>query len=105
MGEHAAPVDAPELPDGPGEPGNPDEFTNTLILGYVGVDGGADSRMAFVEPMVTRDFLNGFSGTETYEVPRPEEYPHDRQHPTAYSLRDVPSKDAVTVVLQDFESV
>lgn len=105
MGEHTAPVDAPELPDEPGEPGNPEEFTNTLIHGFVGVDGNPDPRLAFVEPMITREFFNGVTGTEEYGIPQPDEYPHDQQHPTTYSIRDVPSKDAVTVVLEDFESV
>ncbi|MFB6295604.1 MAG: twin-arginine translocation signal domain-containing protein [Halobacteriales archaeon] len=105
MGEHTAPLDAPELPDAPGEPGDPEEFTNTLIQGFVGVGENDDPRLAFVEPMITREFLNRFTGTEEYDVPQPEAYPHDKQHPTAYSVRDVPSKDAVTVVLEDFESV
>ncbi len=107
MGEHTAPVDAPELPDAPDERGNPDAFTNTLIQGFVGVgsNGEEGSRLAFVEPMVTRDFLTGFTGTEEYDVPQPDEYPHDQQHPTEYSVREVPSNDTVAVVLQAFESV
>ena len=103
MGEHTAPADAPELPDAPGEPGNPEAFDNTLIQGFVGDTDG--SRLAFVEPMLTREFLRDANGTETYEVPQPQAYPHDRQHPTEYGVRDVPSKDAVTVVLGGFEQV
>lgn len=101
MGEHTAPEDAPELPDAPGEPGDPEAFDNTLIQGFVGDDGG--SRLAFVEPMITREFLREFEGNETYEVPQPDVYPHERQHPTEYGVRDVPSEDAVTVVLSGFE--
>jgi hypothetical protein len=103
MGEHTAPADAPELPDAPGEPGDPEAFDNTLIQGFVGDADG--SRLAFVEPMVTREFLRNADGNETYEVPQPDEYPHDERHPTEYSVRDVPSKDAVTVVLSGFEPV
>jgi hypothetical protein len=103
MGEHTAPADAPELPDAPGEPGNPEAFDNTLIQGFVGDTDG--SRLAFVEPMLTREFLRDADGNETYEVPQPEAYPHERRHPTEYSVRDVPSKDAVTVVLSGFEPV
>lgn len=99
MGEHTAPLDAPELP------GNPEAFTNTLIQGFVGVGENDDPRLAFVEPMVTREFLRGFSGTENYDVPQPEEYPHDQYHPTGYSIRDIPAKDAIAVVLQTFEQV
>jgi hypothetical protein len=107
MGEHAAPADAPELPDAPGERGDPTAFTNTLIQGFIGVGpgGAAGSRLAFVEPMVTREYLAGVSGVERYEVPQPDEYPHDLHHPTGYSLRDLPSRDAVAVVLEGFEPV
>jgi hypothetical protein len=103
MGEHTAPVDAPELPDGPGDTGDPDAFSNTLIQGFSGDESG--SRLAFVEPMLTREFLQDVRGTSRYEVPQPSAYPHDVQHPRAYSVRDVPSKDAIAVVLQDFEQV
>ena len=97
MGEHLAPSDAPELP------GNPESFTNTLIQGFVGVDG--EPELAFVEPMLTRELLRGFEGTETYEVPQPAAYPHDSHHPTAYSLRADPTDGTVTVAIQGFESV
>jgi len=103
MGEHAAPGDAPELPDAPGEPGDPDQFTNTLIQGFVGDSEG--SRLAFVEPMITLEYLRGVDHNERFDVPQPEAYPHDQQHPTRYSVRDVPANDTITVVLQDFETV
>jgi len=97
MGEHLAPADAPELP------GNPDAFTNTLIQGFVGVDG--EPELAFVEPMLTREFLREFEGTEHYEVPQPSVYPHESQHPTAYSVRTDSADRTVTVALERFESV
>ncbi|WP_338738568.1 hypothetical protein [Haloplanus salilacus] len=97
MGEHTAPNDAPEIP------GNPDAFTNTLIQGFVGVDG--DPRLAFVEPMITREYLREFDGREAFDVPQPETYPHDDRHPTAYSVRDVPADDTVAVVLEEFDDV
>ena len=103
MGEHTAPVDAPELPDGPGDTGDPKAFSNTLIQGFAGDESG--SRLAFVEPMLTREFLQDVRGTTSYEVPQPSAYPHDLQHPTAYSVRDIPSQDRIAVVLQDFEQV
>ncbi|WP_066415942.1 hypothetical protein [Halorubrum aethiopicum] len=105
MGEHTAPADAPELPDAPGEPGDPEAFDNTLIQGFVA--DAETSRLAFVEPMITRKFLRDHSGTENYDVPQPEEYPYDEptHHPTGYSVRDVPAKDAVVVTIQDFEEV
>ncbi|PHQ39641.1 hypothetical protein DJ69_05220 [Halorubrum persicum] len=107
MGEHAAPADAPELPDGPGEPGDPSAFSNTLIQGFVDVGDGDDPRLAFVEPMITREFFRNHSGTERYDVPQPETYPYDgpQYHPTGYSVRDVPSRDAIVVAVQDFDAV
>lgn len=100
MGEHAAPLDAPELP------ANPDAFTNTLIQGFVGLGtDGQDPELAFVEPMITREFFEDFSGTESYDVPQPAVYPHDQHHPTEYSVRDIPSNDAIAVVIREFEPV
>lgn len=97
MGEHVAPGDAPELP------GNPDAFTNTLIQGFVGTGSGPE--LAFIEPMITREFLQDVSGTELYELPQPATYPHDQRHPTQYSVRDIPSRDSIAVVIEEFESV
>lgn len=106
MGEHLAPVDAPEVP------ANPGAFTNTLIQGFVGLDGdgaspntGQNPELAFVEPMVTRAFLRNLDGQAKSPIRQPEVYPHDQQHPTGYSVRDVPSKDAVAVVVEDFQQV
>ena len=100
MGEHAAPRDAPELP------ADPDEFTNTLIQGFVGTGcSGRDPKLAFVEPMVTRDFLEGVTGTESYDVAQPAVYPHDQHHPTEYGVRDLPAEDAIAVAIQDFEAI
>jgi hypothetical protein len=97
MGEHLAPADAPELP------GNPAAFTNTLIQGFVGVDG--EPEIAFVEPMLTREYLRGVEGTERFGVPQPSVYPHDRHHPTAYSVRVDPADETIIVALQGFETV
>ena len=93
MGEHLIPADAPELAGG--------EFTNTLIQGIVAVEGAP--RLAFVEPMVTREYLRGLAGVDRRPVPRPETYPTDERYPTSYSVRDVPSKDAIAIVMRDFE--
>ncbi len=96
MGEHLAPADAPELP------GNPEAFTNTLIQGFVGVDG---PELAFLEPMLTREYLCESEGTERFEVPQPSVYPHDQRHPTAYSVRADPAGGTITVALEGFEQV
>lgn len=97
MGEHLAPSDAPEVP------GTPDAFTHTLIQGFVGVDGAPE--LAFVEPMLTREFLREFEGQERYDVAQPAVYPHEKQHPTAYSVRADPSAETVVVAIEGFEPV
>ncbi|MFW6435853.1 MAG: hypothetical protein ACOCY1_05670, partial [Halovenus sp.] len=100
MGEHAAPRDAPELP------ADPDEFTNTLIQGFAATGcSGGDPELAFVEPMVTREFLEGVSGTASDDIAQPSVYPHDQYHPTEYSVRNLPATDALAVTLQAFEEI
>jgi len=95
MGEHLAPADAPEVP------GTPEAFENTLIQGFVAVEGRP--RLAFVEPMLTREFLQEFTGRERQSVPQPSVYPHDSTHPTAYEIRG--DEEMVTVLLRSFEPV
>jgi len=97
MGEHLAPADAPELP------GYPEAFKDTLIPGFVGVD--SEPELAFVEPMLTREYLRDIEGTERADIPQPTAYPHDCHHPTAYSVRAVPADDTITVAIQGFEPV
>ena len=99
MGEHTAPRDAPELP------ADPDEFTNTLIQGFAATGSGEHPELAFIEPMTTKEFLEGVSGTESYEIAQPSAYPHDKHHPTEYSVRDLPSEDAIAVAIQAFEEI
>jgi hypothetical protein len=103
MGEHVAPNDAPELPSGPDDRGDPTSFSNTLIQGFIG--DTERSQLAFVEPMLTREFLSDFRGSKTYDVPQPDEYPHDQQHPHEYSVRDIPSQNKIVVVIQTFKQV
>jgi hypothetical protein len=103
MGEHLAPLDAPELP------GDPEAFTNTLIWGVNDRDEddaeGGVAEPAYVEPMLTREYLRNHTGTDTSDVVQPESYPNAGNYPTAYSVRDVPSDDAIAVTIEDFEYV
>jgi hypothetical protein len=55
--------------------------------------------------MITLEYLRGVDHSERFDVPQPEAYPHELQHPTRYSVRDVPANDTITVVLQDFQAV
>jgi hypothetical protein len=103
MGEHLAPLDAPELP------GNPDAFTNTLIWGVNDRDAddtdGGVAEPAYVEPMVTREYLREHSGVDASDITQPGAYPNSGNYPTSYSVRDVPSDDAIAVTVEEFEFV
>lgn len=97
MGEHLADTTAPEFSGG--------TFTNTLIWGLGDPDGDGTAEHTFVEPMITRAFLRDHSGIDRREIAQPAAYARDGTLPMAYSVRDVPSRDAVAVVLEDFEAV
>jgi hypothetical protein len=86
MGGHCVDVTSPEL--------NGSIFTHTFIY------GAYDSKVAFYEPMVTRDYLmNGAGGS--FNIKQPAKFSKAGYYPTKYSI----SKDAAgtrTVVLTDF---
>jgi hypothetical protein len=86
MGGHCVDVTSPEL--------NGSIFTHTFIY------GAYDSKVAFYEPMVTRDYLlNGAGGT--FNIKQPAKFSKAGYYPTKYSI----TKDAAGtryVVLSDF---
>lgn len=94
MGEHMAPASAPEFDGG--------TFTNTLVWGLYDPDGDGTPELTFVEPMVTRDYLSNHSGVDRRPVPQPDAYVRSGPYPTAYSVRTVPGRNALAVVLHDF---
>lgn len=55
--------------DAVGQTGDPEAFGNTRIQGFIRVGDAEAPRLAFVEPMVTREFLRWFDGKGTYEIP------------------------------------
>ncbi|WP_206425136.1 hypothetical protein [Halosimplex salinum] len=67
-----------------------------------GDDDGA-GELSFVEPMVTREFLRDHSGRDRREIAQPETYRSAGRYPTAYSVRDVPERDALAVTVEAFE--
>ena len=95
MGEHMAPGSAPELNGG--------TFTNTLIWGAYDPDGDETAELTFVEPMITRAYLRDHRGVDRRAIPHPETHATAGTYPTTYSVRDVPSDDAIAVVVQAFE--
>jgi hypothetical protein len=87
MGEHWADFGSPELH---GQP-----FTETFIYGFY------DGKLAFIEPMITRAFLEtkqGFSKT----VKLPQKYPTHAYYPTRYALRYDPAGKKYMLALQGF---
>lgn len=96
MGEHL--VD-PESPEFTGE-----EFTNTLIWGVYDANDDGYGELTFVEPMLTRDYLESVTGSDRYEISQPAAYPSADAYPTAYAVRDAPSRDAIVVTIESFTS-
>jgi len=94
MGEHLFDPSAPEHDGG--------AFTNTLIWGVA--DGGDGvGELSFVEPMITREFLRNHTGTVRRTIAQPDTYRSAGTYPTEYSVRDVPGREAVAVVVDAFE--
>ncbi|WP_250139914.1 hypothetical protein [Halosolutus amylolyticus] len=94
MGEHMVDPTVPEMNGG--------TFTNTLIWGAYDPDGDGTAELTFVEPMITRAFLRGHSGTDRRKIAQPETYAKSGRYPTAYAVRDVPEQDAIAVSIENF---
>ncbi|WP_254523418.1 twin-arginine translocation signal domain-containing protein [Natrinema caseinilyticum] len=96
MGEHMVDPTVPEMNGG--------TFTNTLIWGACDPDDSGTAELTFVEPMLTREFLRGHTGIDRRSIAQPETYARAGTYPTAYTVRDVPSADAIAVTIEAFES-
>jgi hypothetical protein len=72
MGAHAIDLSAPEF--------NKQPFTKTFIYGFY------DGQMAFLEPMVTKVFLETKPNTKD-RIKLPKAYAKNGYYPTAYSVR------------------
>jgi len=94
MGEHLVNRNASEFD---GEP-----FTNALIWGVHDADDDGVAELSFVEPMVTRAYLTGLSGTDERPVPQAEDAHGTGPWPRTYSVRDVPTRDAVAITVRGF---
>lgn len=88
MGSHWVREDAPEL--------RSEQFTHTYIY------GSFDGELTFLEPMVTRQFLDDLRGRVVTEVPTPRRFPTRGFYPTEYAMRRVRGEDAVAVYLRRF---
>lgn len=84
MGLHWVPSSAPEFQGKP--------FTATLVY------GSYDGRLAFIEPMVTREFLLLQPDLEQ-EVPQPAAYQLQGWFPTTWAVRYEPQSATYQVVL------
>ncbi|MFC4358256.1 hypothetical protein ACFO0N_09890 [Halobium salinum] len=95
MGEHLLDPTTPELGGA--------EFTHTLIWGVSDLDGDGVGEMTFVEPMITRKFLNGLKGTVRGDVALPEVVPEAGYYPTQYVMQRVPQYGGILISLTKFE--
>jgi hypothetical protein len=95
MGEHMVDPTVPEMTGG--------EFTNTLIWGAYDPNGDGSAELTFVEPMITRAYLQAHSGVDQRPIAQPDVYANAGNYPTAYAVRDVPSENAIAVIIKQFE--
>jgi hypothetical protein len=94
MGEHLIDPDSPEHTGG--------KFTNTLIWGAYDTAGDGCGELTFVEPMVTKRFLETVTGVDRYEIPQPAVYPAPGAYPTAYAVRDISSEGEIAITIESF---
>lgn len=88
MGNHWVKEDAPELQG--------ERFTHTYIY------GSFDGQLNFLEPMVTREFLDDFRGRTVTDVETPEAFPEAGFYPTQYVIRHLRRQDAYAIFLRRF---
>lgn len=96
MGEHLVDLESPEFSGG--------EFTQTLIWGAYDANDDGCGELTFVEPMLTKSFLENVTGSNRYEIPQPDAYPASGVYPTAYAVRDVPAANAIAITIESFAS-
>lgn len=90
MGGHCVDITSPEL----GVFGPPQPFTHTFIY------GAYNSKVAFYEPMITRDYLQNSAGG-TFNIKQPANFSAPGYYPTKYSISTDASGKRF-VVLSDF---
>lgn len=88
MGLHTVPKDAPELHGKP--------FVHTFMYGYV------DGRLAFLEPMITRQFLASRSD-HVASVERPDRYGRSGRYPTRFRIEYDEERAVYRVMLEGLE--
>lgn len=93
MGVHAIDPTSPEL-----SMTNPQPFTRTLILGY---HSGA---LAFVEPMVTRAYLQGHNDF-SFAIPRPSVVGREVNWPSKFEGTYDSATDSYRLVLSGFTTL
>jgi hypothetical protein len=84
MGAHAIDAGTPEL--------NGQPFTHTLVYGYY------DGKVNFIEPMVTKEFLESKTNV-TVAIKQPMVYQKRGYYPTSYSIRYDPIRQEHTISL------
>lgn len=87
MGVHYVDSLAPELNGSP--------FDNTLIYGFY------NGKMIFVEPMITREYLQGFRNSFS-PIPHPISFQKTGYYPTTYQVYSDSTADFIEIILRDF---
>lgn len=90
MGKHWADITSPEL-----DPVNPKPFTCTMIY------GSYNSKVVFLEPMITRDFL--LSNPDTIiTIKQPQKFAVSSLYPEKYKIRHDKALNKLIISLADF---
>ena len=95
MGEHLVSPKAREFQG--------DEFTHTLIWGAYNPDGGDVGELIFVEPMITKEYLEGQPTDYHAPISTPEAFVEAGYYPTEYAIRYLSGLDVYLVTLEAFE--
>ena len=91
MGAHAADTTSREFQG--------EEFTRTFIYGYY------DKKMAFFEPMVTRQYLSSLSGSKTGDFPAPDNFSYSGYAPQSVSYTYDSENEEYRISLSDLKAV
>lgn len=97
MGEHLVDPTSKEFHN--------ESFTHTFIWGAYDPDGDGTGQLTFMEPMVTKEFLEQKPQKASGQIKLPQQPPKSGMYPTQYSIRYHPQKNTYTITLENFKEL
>lgn len=95
MGEHLVNPAGPEFQG--------ETFTHTHIYGVYDPDGDGTGRLHFMEPMITKAFLEEQNAEVRTSIGMPETFEDPGRYPTEYVVRTRPDQNGYVVTMESFE--